>query len=426
MGATADSLEVGGSIAALLYDQNNDNVLDSHELESAIAQGADLSLLSSISPENSYVLYGQLPETIQTGLRNNSSIQLQTRFFKSSITETKKCFVVTDDLSSVSARYFAGDTIIPNILNSAGLINFIPDPDGEHMAHNAESPIIGLQSETFHSYETFAMDNPALLRFGNALYYDNAMLPNFMGDQALDGYARFKMIPVELQEQADQVAKFLYLEYCSQHGLDPQTAVSWSEWKNTGGIIISDRDRDYWSALALVGAEGISETHNDREYYNSPYLVALHELSHIERTEIGHRHKKRTLLDSSIDEIGTVIEEIILKDTIYKYIEGIPLDQEVDYPEALATSDGAGLNLGLVANTFRDLQLRYGSIEAALMSEESMAFVTSYYLNEVTADEQDHWEHTVSVNDSSFSSNSVTIPRGNSQAPITYKGAANR
>ncbi len=400
MGATADSLEVGGSIAALLYDQNNDDSLNDRELEEAIASGADLSLLTAISSTDAYILYGQLPDSIQAGLTQNSSAQLQAKFFSQMANNVSDdtCLESTSGYLMLSGHVYRGGTSVALDPTNTSFTFFVADPDADDGGrHYERSPIVGVHAEELEAYETFALDNPALLRFGHALYFDNPLLPGSTNDSEDDGRSTFKMIPIKLAEEADEVARQLYIDYCEQNNLDPQTAISWSNGDFMPGVTWTHEGNEYnsWNTMPYVEMAGMTITDDSGGYYNPAYLVAIHELGHVERKEVGSPEVQPTTLDSSMHEVATVLTGIINRDYIYKTINDISLDEVVEYPELLPTGIGEGVNLGLVANTFRELRDKHGSIEAALMSDEGMAFVTQYYSNEISAEEGEKWSHVL-------------------------------
>ncbi len=294
--------------------------------------------------------------------------------------------ISTDKLSDILIPTGPSNPFSPEDINSGGI-------------HQWDSAIVGLSALDHNEYKLFAQNNPAFLRFGNALYFDNPQLPGFASTEVDDGRSTFKMIPVSMAVDANRLSSQLYLDYCTEHDLDPQAAIDWGHDTAWPGITLIHEANLYqpWSAEIIVDIGGMVITHGDEQYFNPSYLVALHELDHAERIFVGTKDEALSEIDIATHEIAPVLEGIINRDAVYKEIEGIPLDEIVEYPELLPTGAGEGINLGLVANTFRELRDQYGSIEAALMSDEGMAFVAQYYSNEISADEIKQWNDSLNA-----------------------------
>lgn len=248
-----------------------------------------------------------------------------------------------------------------------------------------DSPILGLRTAELDKYAEFAKQHPAFIRFGHALYYGYPHLPEYDLSQGGERSRNtLNMIPLSLKEKADQIAKELYFEYCTRYYLDPEKAVQWSNDVDREGVTwVYDVENEWntWNVHVYVETRGMLLTGTDQSYYSPPFLVALHELEHVERTKPFEPKRQFTRTGDSIHEIAPMLDQIIYQDTIYKHILSIPIEQEVYYSEKLPCNLGNNINLGLIANTFRRLKSLYGSIEAALMSSEGQKFVKSYYDN---------------------------------------------
>lgn len=104
-------------------------------------------------------------------------------------------------------------------------------------------------------------------------------------------------------------------------------------------------------------------------YYRPEYVIAFHELMHIEETTKG--------LDRSLywNELLPSLKELLLNDQIAKEICGIPLTEESTY--SLKVKIGSRfVNYGEIAHFYRSLEEKYGSLIEAVLSPESKDFCT--------------------------------------------------
>jgi hypothetical protein len=252
--------------------------------------------------------------------------------------------------------------------------------------HTNLSPALGLRAKISEQYAEFASFHPALLKFGNALYNDDPSYPG-KGKDLTNGRATLKMIPYEFKADADPIAMQMYEEYCAIQGLDPQQAVEWADWDFRPGVTYIydlENESNAWNAHVVVDTDGVTPHDCDVSYLPAG-ILALHELGHVEQHKEGDQKVGDTTpLYNSIHEIAQVIGDVIASDSIYKEIKGIGIDEVVEYPVKLPTQKGDGLNLGLVANTFRALKIKHGTIETALMSPGGLGFVQKYFSDEQT------------------------------------------
>jgi hypothetical protein len=107
--------------------------------------------------------------------------------------------------------------------------------------------------------------------------------------------------------------------------------------------------------------------------YRPGYICALHELMHVEETPLGismQEYKKY----KHVAEVLTVTRTLILLDEVYKKTLDIPMDYIVDY-ENNFNLNGCVISQGTFANFYRALETKYGSLAAALVSDESLTFL---------------------------------------------------
>ena len=253
-----------------------------------------------------------------------------------------------------------------------------PTSQGVHTVH---SPIVGIHQDDLEKYASFAMQNTAFLRLGTALYFDN---PNtiWTGDiyESFNEVSWLNMIPSTFKGEVDSLSLKLYDAYCIKYSLEGIVKFG---IEPRGGItnIKDPTINSPWQIQISVNLEGLITRHQGIEYHTSPYFIALHELGHGERIKPLARNYTVGYVGTSIYEIGPVIDQIINTDTVYKMVKNIPLEKEVSYPKSLPTDSNGRVNLGFIANTFRDLKTKYRSIEAALMSQEGKAFVKKFYFD---------------------------------------------
>lgn len=254
--------------------------------------------------------------------------------------------------------------------------------------HTSESKLVGKYAEVYKKYSEFAMQNPAFLRFGNSLDNDDSRYPKKLvpKDKGNKGLSARKMIPSKLEQKADSVACKLYKEFCKKNEVNPKELVNFIQFpeKLVGGHIDPDNIEGLgWIAKIYVGSKGVYEyDKKGNKYYSPKEITALHELDHLQRYK-GFGKDKGCLnaKDIAINETATMINEIINNDFVYKKIKNIPLDSVVIYPENLPSNKKGGIPLGILANTFRTLKEKYGTVEESLMSKEGQEFVKRYYKN---------------------------------------------
>lgn len=232
------------------------------------------------------------------------------------------------------------------------------------------SPIFGTRVDAFETYRAFTAKNPAFVRFGSALYAD-----------AKDR-ADFYMIPAADRDEAEALAKSMYETFCSERGLDPDTAVVWMDGGFRAGVTFTYERReneDSATSHAAVDADGITVGEGESVAHFSRYLVAIHELFHVERTAKDATGDPLSDSETAVSEIAAVIDGILRQDAIYKKIHGIDPNETVSYPRSFGTDKGGSLNPGEIAVFFRPLAEKYGGVEEALMSKEASEFIAGYY-----------------------------------------------
>lgn len=275
-----------------------------------------------------------------------------------------------------------------------------------------------MRLQAFRSYDAFARVNPAFLRLGSALYFNDTELNPGASD---NHRVIYQMIPASLRDRADAESRKMYEEYCRLHHLNPETAVDWSYENFREGVTYlyaTTEGQSSATAHSVVEVRGITQGEGADQFYFPANLVAIHELGHVQRTGPHDREHISSPVDSATEEVATTIGDILNQDTLYKNLMGFPLSQELTYPGSLPTShEGERLNLGRIAQVFRPLVERYGGVEEALMSPEGRSFVTHYFSNRWTPELRERSREIPSM---------PSFPRGNNfpapMAPTTPGG----
>jgi hypothetical protein len=240
----------------------------------------------------------------------------------------------------------------------------------------SSSKLVGKYYDEYNAYHTFATSNPAFIRFGNALYNGNSDY-TCKRKQIITN----KMIPFEDKLKADSISKELYFDFCKRNDLDPDHTINFSQ----SPYLFTDSIEGEWVGIVYVGNKNYYRFQNffENKYYTPKLIIALHELGHLERWSGTGKEYYEYKGDPKIAtlETATRIDEVINRDYIYKQIHNIPIDSLVTYDEKLPCNTCEGIDLGIIANTFRKLKTQYSTVEECLMSKEGQEFVIKYYFN---------------------------------------------
>ncbi len=286
------------------------------------------------------------------------------------------------DLAADLVRYdrWTGDEEGKGLI-TFGLDNYPGEKRGDGH-HSFDSPLLGIHASTLEQYSAFAMKKPAFLRFGSALYFNDAKASTPPGFSLPSTPIVLMMIPEEQKAKADAIARDIYLRYCKEHAVSPEAILDITDDDTRPGVTYTYDVENLWNTweVHVVVFSGGNIIHDgDHSFYVPSSLLAIHEIGHLERIRPFQKDTLYSEAETSIREIAQVIDGIILQDYVYKMINGISMDEVVEYPYKIPTSKGDGVSLGLIANLFRKLKTKYGTIEKALMSPEGQKFVSEYY-----------------------------------------------
>lgn len=238
-------------------------------------------------------------------------------------------------------------------------LNFQNEPG----RHTIKSCVVGSRAEELLAVKKAMRVQSILAKLQEAIYKDTFIY----------------LIPKEKKDEADEVARGLFLNYISKystHGCTEQNIVKWVRSGIPGcysnKIMISDVENEWntWFVDALV-EERHGSCNEKYDKYLPPHIVAYHELMHVEETPL--RAKESTQQQNG-NELLTVIKTIILLDVVYKKIHDIDEAEEVDYSKSIDVN-GTIIKLGRFANFYRKKESELEKLYLALISPESIEFL---------------------------------------------------
>jgi hypothetical protein len=205
-----------------------------------------------------------------------------------------------------------------------------------------------------------AQANHALLSFADAIYQ-----PQFV-----------HLIPARQARRAEALSLDIFRSYLSRYpdsGLTVDNSVRWHAVDLTRTYIADvENENNTWNIQPLV----YNQTHMRGNRCLPRYIAAVHEFMHVEETPRGASHdwhRSPPQLEN-LGELLPTIMTIVLADEIYKRVNNLPLSRTVNYGQTVRW-DGHAVPLGRIANFYRSLIERYGSVYAAVASPESLEFM---------------------------------------------------
>ncbi len=231
--------------------------------------------------------------------------------------------------------------------------------------HSKKSPVVGTRAQELARIQAERQQDPLLVELEKAIYQSELIY----------------LIPPDKKDQADVVSKRLFDSYISKylrHGIRENNAVHWIR-SGTPGLVsnktfINDIENEWnsWSVEAIVEER---HSHNNEKHggYLPPHIVAYHELMHVEETLPGQsKHDFAEPWNGC--ELLTALKTILLVDQVYKEVHGLSLTAEVDYGKQIKLGKRSW-SLGRFANHYRSLEERHRTLVAAVLSDESFAFL---------------------------------------------------
>jgi hypothetical protein len=184
------------------------------------------------------------------------------------------------------------------------------------------------------------------------------------------------LIPAAQAQRAEAVSRNIFRRYLSRYpgsGLNERNAVIWGDIDLTRTYIAdTENQNNTWSVQPIV----YDRTHMRQGRCLPRFIAAVHEFMHVEEIPRGAaRDWDRTPPNLEIvSELMPTIMTVVMADEAFKRVNRIPMTREVNYAQSVQW-DNHSVPLGRIANFYRSLVTRYGSIGAATASAESLEFM---------------------------------------------------
>lgn len=234
--------------------------------------------------------------------------------------------------------------------------------------HGLQSPLIGRRAHELEAVRASVRHHPQLAQF-----IENYYAPSLI-----------HLIPMEKRDEADIVARRLFLEYVEKYRYYGCTEENLAEWRDTDNSTYSaislsqtriNTEAEWHLQVTIERNDTVAWSHFER--YLPPYVAAYHELMHVEECPAGVTRKR--FKEATYVEALAALKTILLVDQIYKEVHGQPLTATIDYKQGVQILNEDGFRtmpLGELANFYRNLEGRYGKLYRALISRESIEYLT--------------------------------------------------
>jgi len=250
--------------------------------------------------------------------------------------------------------------------------------------YDEQSALVGELAYDLDSLESFADSQPILSRFAQALYISGSECRGFDSGPERSRPAHFWMIPESRYDAVESLARTRLLQSLGARdpARHPDAIYQASDFR-PGVTLLNTTDNAWnsWEIQVLVDPAGIhlgSHLGPNERYGVPPSIVASHEIEHVRRIALGAADDEHE--GEYLEELGPVLQQILLQDELLKEIEGVPLGSTRVYPCSPPVTPGkARLELGELAQFFRNLIREKGSPERALMSPEALAWLGRYF-----------------------------------------------
>lgn len=221
------------------------------------------------------------------------------------------------------------------LIEEAGLHNF------------GESPVLGTRAKELETV-TFSKYAPILNKFINTLYPDNKF--------------RALISKSEINE-AELIGNQFFQNYIGKYAAYGCT--SENILASAGENIVFSRqvEKDNISVRSFHALHS-QESFCEEDFCMPLPMIKIHEIMHVEEIPTGE-----------LREILTTIKQHIYTDLVYKNLHQINENEIVDYNKSLQFG-GKKFSAGELANYYRDLEKKYGNLAKALVSKESIEYLT--------------------------------------------------
>lgn len=226
--------------------------------------------------------------------------------------------------------------------------------------HTIRSPAVGSRSHELAALRALSPQNPAMLSFSEALYRPELV----------------HIVPASQARRAEAISLGIFRRYLSRYpdsGLTETNAVAWTPMDMTRTFISNiENDQNIWTVQPVV----YDRTHMLGNRCLPRYIAATHEFMHVEETPRGAAQDwdRRPPGLEILSELMPTLLTIIMVDEVYKRVNGIQMSRVVNYGEHVQWG-GHSVPLGRIANFYRSLIDRYGSVGNAVASQESLEFM---------------------------------------------------
>lgn len=226
--------------------------------------------------------------------------------------------------------------------------------------HSVYSPIVGSRAHELIGIKQFLALNSVAKAF----------------DLSLEQEEIFSFFPKACKRIADKMGNEMFSRYLDRYrhcGVTEENAIDWSYANFRLGVTYIydiENKANTWNVHAVIEKDGIVE---DR--YLPPGITALHEIMHVE--EISLRSKSVKTQPGNRQpglEVLPFLTTLMQLDQVFKTCKNLPLSSVAHYGKTL-TVNRLSLPLGEVANCYRDLTEKFGSIYEAFTSEQSLTYL---------------------------------------------------
>ncbi len=234
-------------------------------------------------------------------------------------------------------------------------------------SHTRLSPVVGRRAAELQAVKQKMRATPILKELEKAIYKGELI----------------HLVDPKKREAADRFAKGLFLPYISRYaeaGVTEENIVEWLPEEdhklptsNKTFVYAVINEWNTWRVTIHVLGHHRVQCHVKYGGYLPPYVVAYHEVMHAEETP---KLVPESFQKEDGGELLTTIKTIILQDLVYKHTEGLSEEACVDYGK-FVTIRGKSIPLGKFANFYRRLEQEKGALYSALISDESIAFLSS-------------------------------------------------
>lgn len=232
--------------------------------------------------------------------------------------------------------------------------------------HNLCSPVIGSRANELQAIQEMIKNEPVLEKLEEVIHKNENIF----------------LIPIEKKDEADQIAREIFRNYVSKWSTAQYTEHNIVDWtpergrdRYEGVFHVYDLENEWntWCGHAVVAASGSALEKGP--HYLPPGVIAYRELMHVEETPLCVEEKKYSKLPGV--QLLPTLKTIMLVDYIYKKTHALEESCEVDYGRLIGRT-----SLSSFANFYRQQEAIHGTLSAALISPESIAFLKTCNLDD--------------------------------------------